>query len=177
MILISGNYRWFGRRVAFREDFCRSCRAPTVSFGERSFNVRHVYWIPVLPLWFTTHWICERCKSRSHKRASAALWLRILCGTFAAAIAFGAWSDTPEAGEVDAVWVLRFLSLGGLVASGLWIWRYEREPPLKAGLSVIERRKWKECPLCNAPLRLVKDISTCTACGAEHRPLKLPALL
>ncbi len=44
MFLIHGVYRFWPKKVAFRNDFCLSCEAPRRSIAVRTFDVGHVYW-------------------------------------------------------------------------------------------------------------------------------------
>jgi hypothetical protein len=51
MILVHGFYRFKPKRVAFRNDFCLACAKAVRAFQVRTFDVLHVFWIPLLPVW------------------------------------------------------------------------------------------------------------------------------
>jgi hypothetical protein len=70
MFIIHGIYHWRPRRTAFRNDYCRACKAQTVSVLIRTVDVLHLFWIPVLPLGVWSRWFCMRCKSRPHQNVA-----------------------------------------------------------------------------------------------------------
>ena len=61
MLLVHGRYFWARRILAFRNDYCLTCRAARMAFLHRTFDVFHLFWIPVLPLGFWQRWRCGVC--------------------------------------------------------------------------------------------------------------------
>ena len=66
MLIIHGAYHFWPKQVAFRNDYCLTCRAIGRSIAIRTFDVGHIFWIPVLPVGFWKHWRCTRCGADPH---------------------------------------------------------------------------------------------------------------
>lgn len=66
MFIIHGAYHFWPKRVAFRDDYCLSCQTPRRSIAFRTFDVGHVFWIPILPVGFWKHWKCTACGRDPH---------------------------------------------------------------------------------------------------------------
>ncbi|HKV63349.1 MAG TPA: hypothetical protein VJO16_15665 [Candidatus Acidoferrum sp.] len=58
MIIVYGVYRWMAKRVAFRNDYCLACGEPRRAVQVRTFDVGHIFWIPILPAGFWKRWVC-----------------------------------------------------------------------------------------------------------------------
>jgi hypothetical protein len=78
MFITAGRYQYCRRTVAYRNDYCLSCADNTVSQQQRTFDVFHVYFFPVLPLGFRRHWYCVRCKQNPHTRVKTSQGIKIL---------------------------------------------------------------------------------------------------
>jgi hypothetical protein len=50
MLVIHGLYRFKQHRIGVCKDLCNACEKETVTEEWRSFNVGHLYFIPLLPL-------------------------------------------------------------------------------------------------------------------------------
>ena len=59
MVIIHGVYHWSPKQVEFRNDYCLSCSAQRRAIRVRTFDVAHLFWIPILPLGFWKRW--KRC--------------------------------------------------------------------------------------------------------------------
>ena len=57
MLLVNGLYHFRPTRVAFRNDFCMSCHLPRRSVQIRTFDVWHLFRIPILPLGFPRRYV------------------------------------------------------------------------------------------------------------------------
>ena len=66
MLIVRGSYHFWPKRVAFRNDYCLRCQAPRRSIAIRTFDVRHLFWIPILPVGFWKRWQCEVCGQAPH---------------------------------------------------------------------------------------------------------------
>ena len=66
MLLVHGAYHFWPKRVAFRNDYCVTCDGPRRAIAVRTFDVGHVFWIPILPVGFWRHWVCSACKRNPH---------------------------------------------------------------------------------------------------------------
>ena len=66
MIVVYGEYHWWPKRIAFRNDYCLSCAAERRSIRIRAFLVLHVFGIPILPAGFYKNWRCSVCSRDPH---------------------------------------------------------------------------------------------------------------
>jgi hypothetical protein len=66
VLIFYGFYRFQQKRVAFRNDYCRSCAQPRRSVQIRSFNAGHIFWIPILPLGYYKRWLSTACGRDPH---------------------------------------------------------------------------------------------------------------
>src|SRR5262249_52837112 len=65
MLAVHGTYRFGEKRTAFRNDFCANCRLPCRAIQLRTFDVHHIFWLPLIPLGFKKRWFCTRCHRQS----------------------------------------------------------------------------------------------------------------
>ncbi len=47
--IVFGVYHWRAKRLAFRNDYCLACGEVRRSVQLRTFDVGHIFWIPILP--------------------------------------------------------------------------------------------------------------------------------
>lgn len=178
MLVLTGTYNFLPRIVAFRSDFCRSCQSDTISFGRRTVDAFHVFWIPLVPLGIWTRWFCNSCGERPHNPTtvrrpvrlfvvffffllSVMLWFLVLFALFTSV------SQSPEArGFLVAALVMTVL----LVLSIFWAWEFQSDK-FKSRLSEVQPFSGHACPLCSGSL-VISDKLTCRDCGAENRPLQ-----
>ena len=66
MLIIHGVYHLWPKRVGFRNDYCLGCDKPRRSFAVRTFDVGHLFWIPILPVGLWKHWKCSECGRDPH---------------------------------------------------------------------------------------------------------------
>jgi hypothetical protein len=66
VLIFYGFYRFRQKRVAFRNDYCRSCAEPRRSVQIRSFNAGHIFWIPILPLGYYKRRLSTACGRDPH---------------------------------------------------------------------------------------------------------------
>ena len=50
MFVIHGAYHFWPKRVAFRNDYCFTCGQACRAVAIRTFDVGHIFWIPILPV-------------------------------------------------------------------------------------------------------------------------------
>lgn len=170
----SGIYHWRPRRIAFRNDYCRACRRPTLAVLVRTIDVLHLSGLPVLPLGVWSRWRCRRCGGRPHQ-AQVRQGFKIAGAVLLVLMILGAWTSSFDGTLEDTVvlWVYRL----GLPA-GLWftvrsIIRHRPEPSFQEKLKTVIPFDGWSCPLCGGEL-IRSSTLVCHACGAQHRPLNEP---
>src|SRR5690349_21622497 len=96
VLVIHGTYH-FGRRIlAFRNDYCLTCAGPRLANLHRTFDVLHVFWLPILPLGSWSRWKCGTCGSNPHARAAtsrALKWAGIACLVIGSVVFWAAPAD------------------------------------------------------------------------------------
>jgi len=66
LFIVYGVYRWKAKRVAFRNDYCLVCGEARRAVQVRTFDVGHIFWIPILPAGFWKRWVCTVCGQDPH---------------------------------------------------------------------------------------------------------------
>ncbi len=168
MFLIRGVYHLWPKRVGFRNDYCRSCEGPRRAIATRTFDVGHVFFIPILPVGLWKHWTCSQC--RRNPRAPAKTrrvfkWIGFFC---LVVLALMFWT-TPIDPEVALVgWALRLLPTGGAIALLIHLMVTPPDPRLRAMRAAIPPASDSVCPFCATPLMAGVDGGRwlCPACGA-----------
>ena len=166
-----GLYHWAARAVAFRSDFCRRCDRPRVTIRLRTFDVLHVFWVPLLPLGFWRRWRCPHCGEDPHRLLRTRRGFKIAGAVCLLLLSLGAWLG-PGQGEPPAlVWGMRlgWPALLGLTLVSLA--RHRPEPGLTDLLLVVRPFEGRLCPLCGGELLTAPELH-CGACGARHEPLR-----
>lgn len=172
MLIIHGIYHWKPRRTAFRNDHCRACAAKRLSVLVRTFDVLHLYWIPILPLGFWSRWHCTICGSDPHAVTRTRRGFKIAGAITLVLLAFISWAVQWEPIRDIWPWLLRIgLSLGALAAT-YSVFRHRPEPQLEAMLAGVQPFEGWTCPLCGGEMLNVPEWH-CVACKAEHRPLRV----
>jgi len=164
MILIHGAYHFWPKRVAFRNDYCLTCRAPSRSVATRTFDVGHIFWIPILPVGFWKHWRCLRCGAEPHAAPGTRRsfkWVGLfLLGLFSL-ISWLAPVSPPDE------WVSWLFRLGGPLGSVLLLRHLlgsPKELSLRQGLKSVAAADETTCPFCRTPL-LAGPHWSCPNCG------------
>ena len=178
MLLIHGTYHWRARRIAFRNDFCRTCAQERLALLVRTFDVFHVFWVPVLPLGFWSRWFCTQCGSPPHVSTKTRRGFKVAGAVVCAFAALSTWAvPIAEVGE-DAwiVWLMRIAMPLLTVVAVRWAFKHPVEPRFLEMLAAVKPFQGWSCPLCSGPLLPDGHADgRCTQCGAEHRPLRKKA--
>ena len=168
MLIVYGAYHWRPKRVAFRSDYCLSCAAPRRAVRIRTFDVGHIFWIPILPVGFWQRWLCGVCgknphqnlKTRPQFKWAGLIVLLVLSGIF--------WASPPESPRDMAFWWgMRIVPLAAALALFIHIRRSPVEPTLKERLASIPPATDSNCPFCATTL-MIGAHSYCPACGVER---------
>jgi hypothetical protein len=152
VFIIHGAYHFWPKRVGFRNDYCLTCGQACRAVAIRTFDVGHIFWIPILPVGLWKHWRCAFCKKDPHtspRTRRSFKWAALLVLTLFSAIFWGA-SVTPD--EVAIDWVFR---IAGPVAAGLVLWnllRTPKESSLRQLRATVQPATDTICPFCATPL-------------------------
>jgi hypothetical protein len=171
MLVVYGNYYLSQRCVAFRNDYCRQCKAERLSLQFRAFEIGHIFWIPLLPKGFLRRWVCTTCSRDPHfvVTSNGVKWAGIL---FLALLALSVWTTSPKPGEVVVYWVARVGLLWGIYA----LWRAIQSSRRVADqVAAVSPYAGAICPSCRGPLASVSGTRTCTRCGARQLDLSAHA--
>ena len=169
MLIVHGLYQFSEKRTAFRNDFCANCRLPCLAVQIRTFDVHHIFWIPLIPVGFRKRWYCTRCGRQSDVYAGTRRpfkWIGLfLLIVLTPALWFMPLEGEPDRGFVIFIWVLRFAApLGSiLTAWHLHRTRYQRSP--EGWLAHVAPADDTACPFCNTPLVVLSGRASCPSCG------------
>jgi hypothetical protein len=166
MLIIHGVYRWWPKRVAFRNDYCLACEAPRRAIATRTFDVGHIFWIPLVPVGFWKHWSCTQCHRNPHaptKTRRAFKWIGLVC-LILLAMMFWFTDINPELRILS--WLLRLLPTGGAIVLLIQLLVTPAEPSLRERLAEIQPATDTICPFCETPLVTAMGTQwSCPACG------------
>jgi hypothetical protein len=169
LFFIHGFYYFRPRRIAFRNDYCRSCAQPRRSVQIRTFDAWHLFWIPLLPLGFHKRWRCTACGREPHiypgtRRGFKWVGLFIL---LLSSVAFWALPLTPDVTPDvrTPTWIFRIAAPLGAIFTLRHLLRTHRDPSLKEKLAGISPAEDTVCPFCNSQLLLLSSQCSCPTCG------------
>jgi hypothetical protein len=164
MFIIHGAYHFWPKRVAFRNDYCLSCRGVRRSVRTRTFDVGHVFWIPVLPVGFWKRWACSACGRDPHanpKTRRSYKWAGLICLIFVSVIF---WATPAPPDFVVGGWVIRVSFPLAAILLLRHLLRTPRDLSLKEQLATVPPASEAICPFCTTPL-VGGDRWSCPGCG------------
>jgi hypothetical protein len=167
MLIIRGSYHFWPKKVAFRNDYCLRCKAPRRSVAIRTFDVGHVFWIPILPVGFWKRWQCEVCGQPPHvypKVRRAFKWVGLVCSIALSGLVWAA----PGVEDLGLIgWILRVAAPAGATLLLYDLFRTPKEPSLRKQLSAVPPATDTVCPFCSTPLICGSGTRwSCPACSA-----------
>lgn len=169
MFLIHGVYRWWPKRVGFRNDYCLSCEGPRRSIATRTFDVGHVFFVPLIPVGFWKHWACSACRRDPHRNPKARPFLKWVGFACLIILSLMFWSVPINSEDVAILgWILRIGPLVGAAALLFQILTRADEPSLRERLAEIAPAATDSaCPFCATPLMAGDGGQwSCPACRA-----------
>jgi hypothetical protein len=165
MVIVHGVYHWSPKRIQFRNDYCLSCSAQRVAIRVRTFDVIHIFGIPILPLGFWKRWKCTVCKRDPHHEHGARLW-KWFFFFLLIVLAITSWIDQTTSTVVISV--LRLIFIAGAAMLLVNLLRTPADPSWKEKIAFIDPATDTICPFCRTPL-LGGDAWRCPSCGVVRR--------
>jgi hypothetical protein len=165
MIIIHGLYHFRQKRVAFRNDYCLSCKQPRRSVQIRSFDAVHIFWIPLIPLGFQKKWSCTVCGKQPELQPGTRRsfkWLGLFILLFLG-VAF--WLVPVEPDSAQITWVIRILSPLGAVFTLVHLLRTPKDASHKAQIQNIPPATDTACPFCGTQMLMLSSSCACPLCG------------
>jgi hypothetical protein len=165
LLIFHGIYQLRPKRIAFRNDYCLSCRRPCRSVQIRTFDAWHVFWIPLLPLGFHKRWRCTTCGRLPHvypgtRRGFKWAGLVVLL-IFTAAF----WAIQLTADTLIMGWVIRVAAPLGAILTLVHLLRSPKDRSLEEKLAAIPPASDTVCPFCGSALLLLSSQCSCPSCG------------
>jgi len=166
MLIIRGAYHLWPKAVAFRNDYCLKCRAPRRAIAVRSFDIGHIFWIPLLPVGFWRHWKCTECGRDPHGKSR---WrrARLQSGLFILiplSIVF--WAIPADSDFAMGAWFCRIAAPLAAAGVALQLLRQIRRRSLRQGLRQVTPAADTICPFCATPLITGFGMRwSCPGCG------------
>ena len=154
MFLIHGAYHFWPKRVAFRNDYCLTCGQASRAAAIRTFDVGHIFWIPILPVGFWKHWRCTFCGKDPHASPSTRRsfkWAGLACLVILSA---GSWA-APVEGDSESLlisWAFRVAAPVGAILLFVHLLRTPRDRSLREKLATVAPADETTCPFCKTPL-------------------------
>lgn len=166
MLIVRGAYHFRPQRVAFRDDYCLSCQAPCRAIAVRTFDVGHVFWIPILPVGFWRHWTCSVCGRNPHVGSKArryVMWA-ILSSLIGAAAVF--WMAPVDSEFAIGSWICRIAAPFCAILLLRRLFRAPRALALRKKLASISPAADTLCPFCSILLVAgTSDRLSCPSCN------------
>ena len=174
MLVLFGKYSIAHRKVVFRNDYCRVCNVARVAFLHRTFDILHLFFVPVLPLGFWKRWHCGVCGNNPHVNQQTRKSLKWSGTVILILGSVSMWAvsatDIPE--DPAILWIMRI----GLPVAAVFALRATlRSPPdvqLKDLLRTVRPATDTRCPVCNSTLEVTAPHWRCSRCGIERRSLR-----
>ena len=165
MLIVHGAYHFRPKRVAFRNDYCISCQAPRRSIAVRTFDVGHIFWIPILPVGFWRHWVCSVCGRKPHSRSRRFFRWTGLYFLIGVSVLF--WAVPVDSQFAVGSWICRMAAPAGATLLFIRLLRTSTPLSLRKKLASIPPAADTICPFCSIPLVVgTRERWSCPACNA-----------
>jgi hypothetical protein len=174
VFVVYGMHHFAARTVGFRPDFCVSCQNEVISVESRSFDVGHIYWLPLIPLGFRRHWRCRTCGQNPRSERTGVVVQGLAAAMFFV-VSIITWMEPASADNATFAWAVRIgLPLLGLALLANLRKRKAEDHALRDRLRRL-KSVGDACPLCGQRVSAGPE-RRCTKCGAvEGRAPELAA--
>ena len=150
--MIHGGTYHFGRwRVACRNAYCTTCRAPRFAEGFKSLVVLHISFIPLLPIAITTRWFCSVCRKQIDARRPSRPWILVAGVLMGLLITVAGVFLLVHGERKESPWAS--LVLGPLIVVVLvYMLRKQDYTGYVVGRELVTPLSADWCPYCKSPL-------------------------
>jgi hypothetical protein len=174
MLIIHGVYHWRPRPVAFRNDYCISCRRECVAICVRTIDVWHVFWIPVVPVGVFRRWWCQACGNRPDLSRTARRSIKVLLAVVLTLLTAPLWFlavQSEKRSDEGFTWLVIVVLSVLAVAAWWWVSRGSDDVERRSHLARIPPSRETECPMCGISLQLTEP-ARCIRCGIVRTRLE-----
>ena len=166
MLILRGAYHLWPKRVAFRNDYCLACKAPRRSVAVRTFDVGHLFGIPLIPVGFWRHWTCTVCGRNPHARSRIKLRITSSALYLLLGLSVAFWIIPVDPSFEIGTRVCRIAAPLGVLLLLARLLRALKQPSLRKQLAAIPPAADTACPFCAAPLVTgTEERWSCPTCG------------
>jgi hypothetical protein len=168
MLVVYGTYFFARRKVAFRNDYCLNCAAPRLAVRQRSIDVAHVFWLPILPLGIWKRWLCSVCGKDPHLQVRTSKGIKWAGVGLLIFFALSTWAAKAEGSSEDIAitWLMRIGLPIGVFFAIRGAMRSPEPESLKESLRAVAPYREHQCPLCRGSLQGRPSGWSCGSCGA-----------
>lgn len=163
--MLHGTYYFGRKRVACRNAYCTTCRAPRFAEGFKSLVVLHIFFIPFLPIATTVRWFCSSCRKEIDAKRPSRPWILvagILFGLFMTFVSLMMLLDGQQKESASGMLVFGPLMVIGLI----YMIRKQDYRGYVASQEKVPALPDDRCPYCKAPL-FAAVTPHCHACKVD----------
>jgi ribosomal protein S27AE len=168
MLLLHGKYHLARKVVEYRNDYCLGCASPQLALRHRTFDLLHIFFIPVLPLGAWKRWHCRRCGRDPHANPNTRRSFKWAGTALLGLMALVMWtipiSEIPADSQA-MTWAMRVALPIGFVAALRATLKSKPDPNLAAHLARVVPLTDAVCPLCSVMLAPRERGWSCPKCG------------
>ncbi len=164
MVVIYGVHHFRPRRIAFRNDYCLRCGKACRSAQIRTFDVCHIFWIPILPIGFWKRWACTICGRKPHVSPQTRRSFKWACLIVLAVLWAASWIGPVTPDLVAGIWLFRIGAVLCAVLLLVHLLRPPYDPSLEEKLDTVHPAAETLCPFCGTQL-IVGTRCYCPGCG------------
>ena len=149
--MLHGTYHFGRRRVACRNAYCTTCRAPRFAEGFKSLVVLHIGFIPILPIAITTRWFCSICHKEVNARRPSRPWILVAGVAFGLFMALAGVIVLVQGHRKESPWPC--IVPGSLIVAVLvYMLRKQDYAGYVVGRELVTPLSADWCPYCKSPL-------------------------
>jgi hypothetical protein len=150
---IHGQYHFNKKIIGYGRCTCFKCNNSDIALVSRSFQVIHLFWVPIIPVGIVKHNICSNCKNKNELSIFRSDTLKFLVTTQAiglTALLLGAALMLPDFVKItdnySYYFAYFFLAAGTIICAYGW---YDLHKAKKH--NAITSKDIVTCPFCSTP--------------------------
>jgi hypothetical protein len=164
MLIVYGVYRWWPKRIAFRNDYCLRCGQESRAEQIRSFDVGHIFWIPILPSGFWKHWYCVKCRHDPHEFPGTRRIFKWIGLVILILLGAAFWATPVGPDFVVGSWMFRIGASVGALLTLAYLLKTPKDVSLNDRLARVQLASDGVCPFCQSQL-MVSEKCVCPKCA------------